>query len=84
MKILDEVTYIREEAERLKSHGVNILIALGHSGYAKDQVIAKDVTEIDLVVGGHSHTFLYNGKHSKCEFRLRCVALLAELNMYGR
>lgn len=42
--------------------GVNILIALGHSGYTKDKQIALEVTEIDIVVGGHSHTFLYNGK----------------------
>lgn len=62
IQFLDEITSIRAEAQRLLSEGVNILIALGHSGYTKDKQIALEVTEIDLVVGGHSHTFLYNGK----------------------
>ncbi|XP_054262335.1 protein 5NUC-like [Macrosteles quadrilineatus] len=59
--ILDEIPSIRKEAQRLLAENVNILIALGHSGYVKDQQIAKEVEEIDLVVGGHSHTFLYTG-----------------------
>lgn len=37
------------------------MIALGHSGYEKDQEIAKECPLIDLVVGAHSHTFLYSG-----------------------
>ena len=45
--------------------GVEIIIALGHSGYEKDQEIAKKVPEIDVVVGGHSNTFLYHGDPPK-------------------
>ena len=52
---------IRREAERLKGEGVNVLIALGHSGFEVDKEIAAKVPLIDLVVGGHSNTFLYNG-----------------------
>ena len=40
---------------------VNVIIAVGHSGFEMDKKIAKQVDEIDLVVGGHSNTFLYNG-----------------------
>jgi 5'-nucleotidase len=40
---------------------VDILIALGHSGYERDQEIARDVPQLDLVVGGHSHSLLYTG-----------------------
>ncbi|XP_054260442.1 protein 5NUC-like [Macrosteles quadrilineatus] len=61
VNILDEIPSIRKEAQRLRAENVKILIALGHSGYAKDQQIAKEVEEIDLVVGGHSHTLLYKG-----------------------
>ncbi|EDV36773.2 uncharacterized protein Dana_GF13126, isoform B [Drosophila ananassae] len=57
-KFLDEVVSINAEAERLKENGVNIIIALGHSGYEKDMEIAKDCPEVDIVVGGHSHTYL--------------------------
>ncbi|EFN81717.1 Protein 5NUC [Harpegnathos saltator] len=57
----DEVESIREEAEKLKGQGVDILIALGHSGYETDKKIAKEVEDIDLVIGGHTNTFLYKG-----------------------
>ena len=46
----------------MKDAGVNILIALGHSGYDIDIEIAENIPEIDLVVGGHSHTYLYTDK----------------------
>jgi 2',3'-cyclic-nucleotide 2'-phosphodiesterase (5'-nucleotidase family) len=49
----------------LKDEGVEILIALGHSGYELDMKMAKEIEEIDVVVGGHSHTFLWTGK---CEY----------------
>lgn len=35
---------------------------MGHSGYEKDQEIAKECPLVDVVVGAHSHTFLYSGK----------------------
>lgn len=57
----DEVESIREEAKKLKAQGVDILIALGHSGYNTDKRIAKEVEDIDLVIGGHTNTFLYKG-----------------------
>ncbi len=40
---------------------MNILIALGHSGLLRDKEIAAGCPEIDLVIGGHSHTFLFDG-----------------------
>lgn len=41
--------------------GVNIIIALGHSGYERDIEIAKRCPHVDVVVGGQSHTLLYTG-----------------------
>lgn len=49
------------EAELLEKQGVKIIIAMGHSGYEKDQEIAKECPLVDVVVGAHSHTFLYSG-----------------------
>lgn len=40
---------------------MNIFIAVGHSGFERDKEIARDVPDLDLVVGGHSNTFLYTG-----------------------
>jgi len=55
----DEIDAVRSEAKRLKAENVDIIIALGHSGYDIDQELAEKIPELDIVVGGHSHTFLY-------------------------
>ncbi|XP_021704325.1 protein 5NUC [Aedes aegypti] len=58
---IDEIVAINKEAEVLKAQGVKILIALGHSGLERDREIAASCPDIDIVIGGHSHTFLYSG-----------------------
>ncbi|CAH1168273.1 unnamed protein product [Phyllotreta striolata] len=58
---LDEIEILRQETERLDKMGVKIIIDLGHSGYGKDKEIAKKVPLVDVVVGGHTHTFLWSG-----------------------
>lgn len=34
---------------------------MGHSGYPKDQEIARECPLVDVVVGAHTHSFLYTG-----------------------
>lgn len=48
--------------------GVEIIIALGHSGYDKDKEIARDCPLVDVVVGAHSHSFLYTGTPPDMDF----------------
>ncbi|KAL3881154.1 hypothetical protein ACJMK2_027612 [Sinanodonta woodiana] len=67
VKFQDEIMAIRDEADRLTSQGVQILIALSHAGYDTEQDIAKAVPSLDIVVGGHSHTFLYSGPQPSSE-----------------
>lgn len=55
------IIHSSEEAEELTKKGVKIIIALGHSGYLKDQEIARECPLVDVVVGSHSHSFLYTG-----------------------
>ncbi|XP_018574618.1 apyrase [Anoplophora glabripennis] len=54
---------VNAEAERLvKEEGVFTNIVLSHAGYDVDQAIAANASEkISLIVGGHTHTFLYTG-----------------------
>lgn len=67
----DEVVAVRKEARRLRrEEGVNIIIALGHAGFAKDRTIAEEVEEVDVVVGGHTNTFLYSGKSPSTEEKM--------------
>jgi 2',3'-cyclic-nucleotide 2'-phosphodiesterase (5'-nucleotidase family) len=46
VQFFDEITSIRQVVAKLKSQGVKIIIALGHSGYDKDLEIAKEVSVI--------------------------------------
>lgn len=48
----------RKEIERLKGDGVSIFIAVTHSGVEEDIQLAKDVPDLHLIVGGHSHTLI--------------------------
>ena len=64
---MDEIESIKEEVKQLKEKGIKIIIGLGHSGFVKDVEIAQNVPEIDLIIGGHSHTFLYSGVQPSVE-----------------
>ncbi|KAJ8784539.1 hypothetical protein J1605_008191 [Eschrichtius robustus] len=57
----DEIAALQPEVDKLKTLNVNKIIALGHSGFETDKLIAQKVKGVDVVVGGHSNTFLYTG-----------------------
>ncbi|KAL0123039.1 hypothetical protein PUN28_007578 [Cardiocondyla obscurior] len=61
LKFLDEVETVNDEAARLKEKGVDIIIVLSHCGLDVDRILAAKCPLIDVIVGGHSHTFLYSG-----------------------
>lgn len=61
IKFHNVIDSVRQEAKRLKRNGLKIIIALGHAGIELDKKLAQEVNEVDIVVGGHSNTFLYNG-----------------------
>ena len=43
----------------LESQGINKIVVLSHLGYDEDKALAAAVSGVDVIVGGHSHTFLY-------------------------
>ncbi|XP_077018471.1 5'-nucleotidase [Tamandua tetradactyla] len=57
----DEITALQPEVDKLRTLNVNKIIALGHSGFEMDKLIAQKVRGVDVVVGGHTNTFLYTG-----------------------
>ncbi|XP_006892195.1 PREDICTED: 5'-nucleotidase [Elephantulus edwardii] len=61
LKFEDEITALQPEVDKLKTLRVNKIIALGHSGFEMDKLIAQKVRGVDVVVGGHTNTFLYTG-----------------------
>ena len=64
-KYLDPVATASEVADKLKSEkGCDLVICLSHLGYQyrdnkiSDEKLAKESENIDLIIGGHTHTFL--------------------------
>jgi len=54
----DEIAYLQKAVKDIEAEGANKIVALTHVGYVKDQEIAAKVDGIDVIVGGHSHTYL--------------------------
>ncbi|GJQ83469.1 hypothetical protein Trydic_g8594 [Trypoxylus dichotomus] len=63
LRFLDESESVNQEAQRLlDEEDVFTVIVLSHCGYDVDQQIAaKAIPGITVIVGGHSHTLLYTG-----------------------
>ncbi|MFY0660441.1 MAG: 5'-nucleotidase C-terminal domain-containing protein [Shimia sp.] len=51
---------VQGEVDKLSEMGVNKIIVLSHSGYGVDQKVAANTTGVDVIVGGHSNTYLSN------------------------
>lgn len=56
----DPVAAVQGEVDRLTAEGINKIIVLSHSSYAIDQMVAANTTGVDVIVGGHSNTYLSN------------------------
>jgi 5'-nucleotidase/UDP-sugar diphosphatase len=56
----DPATAVQGEVDKLTEMGVNKIIVLSHSGYVVDQDVAANTTGVDVIVGGHSNTYLSN------------------------
>ncbi|XP_062559635.1 apyrase-like [Armigeres subalbatus] len=62
IKFKSSIKSVRMAAKKLKNKGINKIIVLSHCGIIDDRKIAEQAGEnIDIIVGGHSHTLLYNG-----------------------
>ncbi|MFD1507916.1 bifunctional metallophosphatase/5'-nucleotidase [Lacimonas salitolerans] len=56
----DPVQATQAEIDRLTADGVTRIILLSHSGIEVDRRVARETAGLDVIVGGHSHTFLSN------------------------
>lgn len=61
VRFLDDSKSIQREAALLKKMGVKIIIAITHVGYMRDIELIRNITDVSLIIGGHTNTFLYNG-----------------------
>ncbi len=56
----DDVATTTAAVEELKKQGVDKIIALTHVGYPRDLAAIAKIPDVDVVVGGHSHSLLSN------------------------
>lgn len=61
IKVLSPSETLRKYA-RIIEPRVDLLIALTHQGVEEDSLLALEVPQIDLIVGGHSHTRLKSAR----------------------
>lgn len=69
IKYLNPSTEANKSAAELRKQGCDIVILLSHVGYFEesddvsmsDQIIAKNSKDIDIIIGGHTHTNLEEG-----------------------
>ncbi|HEV7276714.1 MAG TPA: bifunctional metallophosphatase/5'-nucleotidase [Devosiaceae bacterium] len=64
---LDAEDYLTGAVQALEEAGINKIIALTHMGYQRDRQIAAEVSGIDVIVGGHSHTLFSNTDENAAE-----------------
>lgn len=64
-RFLDPIKHANETAETLKKKKCDLIICLSHLGYqykgsnkVSDEILARESENIDLIIGGHTHTFL--------------------------
>jgi len=61
-KNLDGLTFesttkdVKKYIPELKEKGADLIVVLSHQGDKADEILAKNVSGIDVIVGGHSHT----------------------------
>ena len=57
-RLLDEADSAQREIDRLRDQGIDKIVLLSHLGYAQDQAIAAQLSGVDVIVGGDSHSLL--------------------------
>ena len=63
----DEIEALKIEVKKLHDEGTDIIVAIGHSGYDKDKEVAASVPHLDVIVGAHSHSFLFSSENPSVE-----------------
>ena len=57
-QFLDEVTSAQKAIDDLKAKGIRHIVLMSHLGFEADKQIAAKLTDVDVVIGGDSHTLL--------------------------
>ena len=64
VEFTDQIERAKEVVKKLKEEGAELIICLSHSGTSEkekeseDEILAKEVPDIDVIISGHTHTVL--------------------------
>jgi len=56
VKMRDLRQSVQAAVDDLTRRGVNKIVVVSHIGYTEDQALARQLRDVDVIVGGHSHT----------------------------
>lgn len=62
VKLKPLVESVQAEVDALKKQGLDKIVLVSHCGYGLEKDVATKLRGVDMVVGGHSHTFLGDTK----------------------
>lgn len=67
IRYIDPVKAINKEAQKLRNDSCDLVVVLSHIGYytndsTGDRHLAANTRNVDLIIGGHSHTNLEDGE----------------------
>ncbi|KAG0023983.1 hypothetical protein BGZ80_006828 [Entomortierella chlamydospora] len=54
----DPIPVVQKYVDELEAKGIKRIFGLSHNGYGPDMELAANTHGIDLIVGGHSHSYL--------------------------
>ena len=57
-QFLDDVSSAQKAIDELKAKGIRHIVLLSHLGYDADKAIAPKLTDVDVIIGGDSHSLL--------------------------
>ncbi|MEN9374200.1 MAG: hypothetical protein RIR79_1752 [Pseudomonadota bacterium] len=59
-QFLEEISSAQKAIDQLKAKGIRHIILMTHQGYDADKIMATQLTDVDVIIGGDSHTLLGN------------------------
>jgi 2',3'-cyclic-nucleotide 2'-phosphodiesterase (5'-nucleotidase family) len=58
----DTPSLTQQMVDQMRADGVCLVIVLSHQGLEDDRQLVENVSGIDLIIGGHSHTLILSGE----------------------
>ncbi len=58
LTVADPAETVKKIMKKLEGRNIDLFVVVSHMGIGSDKKLAREVPEIDLIIGGHSHTYL--------------------------